>query len=107
MPLASDSNKVDASKKDECDCDNLVYGDQGGSTDSTPVWVAVGIGAILLLVVFVAMFAYLFRGQQTGTQLTSVGEAQANQYKDMNLPENLKVLNMPGSSGLNVTGAKV
>lgn len=93
-------------EENECVCEDVLYG-ESNSGSNTAVWASVAIGAVLLILFLVAIFAFAFRGQQTGSQLTAVGEAQANQYKDMNLPENLKVLNMPGAAGLNITSGKL
>ena len=80
------------------------YGASPGG-GNTAIWVAVLIGAIILIGIVVGGGAYFFRGQQTGSQLTDAGEAQANQYKDMNLPGGLKNLVMPGNSNLNMTNS--
>lgn len=76
------------------------YGASGNG--NAAIWWSVGIGGGVLLLAVIFVFAFMIRGQQTGSQLTNVGEAKANQYKDMNLPGGLKNLVMPGNSNLNV-----
>lgn len=46
------------------------------------VLIAIIVGAIVLVLGLGAIAFFAFRGQQTGTQKTSVGMAEANKLKD-------------------------
>jgi len=49
-------------------------------------------------VMLVVFFVWMFRTSQTHSELTSVETAQANQYKDMNLPSSTKTVVMGNGS---------
>jgi hypothetical protein len=77
-----------------------VYGAALKDDSNDGIWWAVRIGGGVLLLFVLCMFLFMFRGQQTGSQRTTVGVAEANRYKG--LPSGLQTLVTSGSDTMNV-----